>query len=360
MENYVKCHGKFIVVNNNKFYHLLLHSHYKTINFKPIRLKVSNLKCITTINWSNEKCALLLFDNNKLKLVQDTITNINTDNLSEFTLKDIHMEYNEILRQLKITSVVDSDSENQFKIIRYNLHLTVVHDIYWKKFINCSIKNNSIFLKTFDNCTIRNKLLSNNKVILNLNNEISWSIEYHDLQDMVINNKTFMCEDNYYKNQISIATITDNEIIYRYQTMDFLKCQMINISKERLHKCDININEIKNVWIMRYTPEYLGGQFEEDIDEYHIPYDEDDEPYEHINNVKNKYQIDDLSKDYKNFTMHYVQFIQLTNGYIYYCDFLKDNIVVDKLGIFNLDTKIFQLYYEPNYTVLLVDKMNVY
>ena len=128
------------------------------------------------------------------------------------------------------------------------------------------------------------------------------------------------------------------------------------ISKEKFKRNNIDINDIYKIWEIPYilaldNDEIYEGDHDDNFTKFSQEFDLEHDDYDIGNNSLGN------EEEYYN---EYRQFVQLADGTILMCDFFHSDIILENIGIFNIGTIVIELYDRPNFSVLLVDKMNIY
>jgi len=294
-----KQHRKFLMVNNNVLYRIYFHSHYEKISTNKIKMNTNNIKDINDFY----NIAIILYNDNNLKIIDDEIINVDTTAINEYKLKNIFISHDN--PDLNILSTI-YDTNDIFDAIKYTIN--IIYDPANYDPLNKNSK--SLCTATIDDNIEKIKLNDN---IYNYTNK--------DAATPIIN-------------------IVSNGIQYMMQLEQL--DNVLFISDQRLQKNGINIKNIYKIWSISHNLILYDNEiFEEEEDDYYTKFSKDfDLDYD-------DYDIGDNSlgnEEYDN--EDFLQFIQFDDGTILMC--------------FNLGITIIELYDRPNFTILLVDKMNIY
>lgn len=314
--NEIKQHRNFVMINNNKLYKIFLHSHYPNIKTQKLDLEASLIKDITDFY----NISIILYDNNNLKIIDNNIIDVNTDALNGYNLRDVFVSNDGPDLELMSTVTNVNDDMNCIKyIINFDYHVPNAID--------------PLYDATVDD----------------------------DINEIKLNDNLYNCPDKIIKDVLIFMDECEN--ISADPQIDFtdgIKCYTqfgteMTISPKKLNENNIDGKNIRNIWTLPYNLMlYTNTMNEEDEGDYYVNFSED------FDLELDDYSIGDHSLGNEEYDDEYVQFVQLYDGTIYLCDFFGKQFVLDKLGVFNKGITIIELHDRPNYSVLLVDKMNIY
>ena len=304
--------NNYFMVNNNELLDMTMSVRYNKITYKKHNIDTHTIKDIQVLNDFGETKKILLLLNNGMKLVDKDIINVNTDPLKNYNINNIKFE--DTYDLIKIKSQIGTTND---KFISYCMKLFCV--------------------STWDHDQIiYNATILDNVCTLNYNDMIE--------QKSIKQNRI-----KYYDNKIK-------RICYDIKTVVFAS---------EFQKYGINIKDIKKIWIMDNIAEGLCVIDDENsVEHYQFNYELYEKRYMIISDDLVREGTKSKDTDYMEKWMTYDarigEFVLLNDGTIYWCNFMKKDFVLDKVGKFNVGTKIFPLCDYPNYTILLVDKMNIH